>query len=69
MKKILKIFLEFWESMAGIALVLDLLNKNPTILLRPTLHSYGFFSAKAAASSAVSSAVLAAPFAAWAFLG
>lgn len=55
--------------MAGIALVLDLLNKNPTILLRPTLHSYGFFSAKAAASSAVSSAVVAAPFAAWAFLG
>lgn len=55
--------------MAGVALVLDLLNKNPTVLLRPTLHSHGFFSAKTAIFSAASSAVVTAPFAAWAFLG
>lgn len=56
------------ERMAGVALVLDLLKKNPS-LISPTLHSCGLFSAKTAASSAAASAAVAAPFAAWAFLG
>lgn len=54
--------------MAGIAIVMDLLRKNPSLTGR-TVHSYGLLSAKVAASAAATSAAAMAPFATWAFLG
>ncbi|KAL3503608.1 hypothetical protein ACH5RR_038057 [Cinchona calisaya] len=54
--------------MAGIAIVMDLLRKNPGLTGR-SFHSYGLFSAKFAASAAAASAAAMAPFATWAFLG
>nr|XP_016447766.1 PREDICTED: uncharacterized protein LOC107772810 [Nicotiana tabacum] len=55
--------------MAGIAIVLDLLRKNPSFTGQ-TLNSYGAFSAKVAASAAAASSVAATyPFAARAFFG
>lgn len=54
--------------MAGIAIVMDLLRKNPSLTGR-TVHSYGLFSAKVAASAAATSAAAMAPFATWAFFG
>ncbi|MCD9644362.1 hypothetical protein HAX54_032560 [Datura stramonium] len=54
--------------MAGIAIVLDLLRKNPSITGQ-TLHSHGVFSAKLAASTAAASVAASYPFAARAFFG
>nr|GME02774.1 Protein sym-1 like [Ipomoea batatas] len=54
--------------MAGIAIVLDLLRKNPSFSGQ-TLHSYGVFSAKLAASAAAASIGATTPFAYRAFLG
>ncbi|KAF5949567.1 hypothetical protein HYC85_011560 [Camellia sinensis] len=48
--------------MAGIGIVLELLRKNPS-LSGQTLHSYGFFSASLAASTAAASVAAATPFA------
>lgn len=47
--------------MAGIALVLDLLRKNPSLTTQ-SLHASGFFSAKAAASAAAASVAAGAPY-------
>ena len=38
-------------TMAGVAIVLDLLRKNPTFSTSQKVHSCGFFSATAAAAS------------------
>ncbi|XP_031105065.1 uncharacterized protein LOC116009977 [Ipomoea triloba] len=54
--------------MTGIAIVLDLLRKNPSFSGQ-TLHSYGVFSAKLAASAAAASIGATTPFAYRAFLG
>ncbi|KAA8523559.1 hypothetical protein F0562_009982 [Nyssa sinensis] len=54
--------------MAGIALVLDLLRKNPS-LGGQTLHSYGLFSATLAASTAAASVAAGTPFASRALFG
>ncbi|THF99734.1 uncharacterized protein LOC114312462 [Camellia sinensis] len=48
--------------MAGIGIALELLRKNPS-LSGQTLHSYGFFSASLAASTAAASVAAATPFA------
>ncbi|KAI8011845.1 hypothetical protein LOK49_LG06G00316 [Camellia lanceoleosa] len=48
--------------MAGIGVVLELLRKNPS-LSGQTLHSYGFFSASLAASTAAASVAAATPLA------
>ncbi|XP_004291559.1 PREDICTED: uncharacterized protein LOC101293551 [Fragaria vesca subsp. vesca] len=47
--------------MAGIAIVLDLLRKNPSVTSQ-SLHASGFFSAKAAASAAAASVAAGAPY-------
>lgn len=47
--------------MAGFAIVMDLLRKNPAVNAPPSFHSYGAFSAAAAAAGT--------PFAFRAFLG
>ncbi|KAM5584474.1 hypothetical protein ABKV19_004043 [Rosa sericea] len=47
--------------MAGIAIVLDLLRKNPSLTTQ-SLHASGFFSAKAAASAAAASVAAGAPY-------
>lgn len=54
--------------MAGIAILLDLLRKNPSFTGQ-TLHSYGGFSAKLATSAAAASVAASYPFAARAFFG
>lgn len=51
------------EKMAGIAILLDLWRKNPSFFSGQTLHSYGSFSATAAASAAAASVAAATPFA------
>lgn len=48
--------------MAGIALLLDLLKKNPSVSGQ-ALHSYGLFSATVAASAAAASVAAGKPFA------
>ncbi|KAF8409718.1 hypothetical protein HHK36_005797 [Tetracentron sinense] len=48
--------------MAGIALLLDLLRKNPSLSTQ-SLHSYGLFSATVAASAAAASVAAGKPFA------
>ncbi|XP_043692245.1 uncharacterized protein LOC122642733 [Telopea speciosissima] len=48
--------------MAGVALLLDLLRKNPSVSTQ-TLHSYGLFSATVAASAAAASVAAGRPFA------
>jgi len=56
--------------MAGIAIILDLLKKNPNFYSTHTLHSFGSFSATVAISGAVASAAAASyPFGLRAFLG
>lgn len=54
--------------MAGIAILLDLLKKNPSFNGQ-TLHSYGVFSAKLATTAAAASVAASYPFAARAFFG
>lgn len=54
--------------MAGVAIVLDLLRKNPG-LNGQTLHSSGLFSSTVAASAAAASVAAGTPFAARAFFG
>ncbi|XP_019194342.1 PREDICTED: uncharacterized protein LOC109188218 [Ipomoea nil] len=54
--------------MAGIAIVLDLLRKNPS-LSGQTVYSYGVFSAKLAVSASAASIAATTPFAYRAFLG
>uniref|UniRef100_A0A5B7AQU8 Isopentenyl-diphosphate delta-isomerase n=1 Tax=Davidia involucrata TaxID=16924 RepID=A0A5B7AQU8_DAVIN len=54
--------------MAGMAIVLDLLRKNPS-LSGQTLHSYGLFSATLAASTAAASVAAGTPFASRALFG
>lgn len=49
--------------MAGIALLLDLLRKNPSWSSTQTLHSHGLFSATVAASAAAASVAARTPFA------
>ncbi|KAA8527054.1 hypothetical protein F0562_008717 [Nyssa sinensis] len=56
------------EAMAGIAIVLDLLRKNPS-LSGQTLHSYGLFSARLAASAAAASVAAGIPCASRALFG
>lgn len=53
--------------MSGIAIILDLLRKNPDFVSR-NLHAYGSFSAKVAVSAAAASAAASYPFAFRAFL-
>ncbi|XP_042481165.1 uncharacterized protein LOC122061770 [Macadamia integrifolia] len=48
--------------MAGIAILLDILRKNPSVSTT-TLHSYGLFSASVAASAAAASVAAGRPFA------
>lgn len=55
--------------MAGIAIVLDLIRKNPNFYSTHTLHSFGSFSAKVAISGAAASIVASYPFGFRAFLG
>ncbi|KAK6791878.1 hypothetical protein RDI58_010959 [Solanum bulbocastanum] len=54
--------------MAGIAILLDLLKKNPSFNGQ-TLHSYGIFSAKLATTAAAASVAASYPFASRAFFG
>ncbi|KAH0671470.1 uncharacterized protein [Solanum tuberosum] len=54
--------------MAGIAIVVDLLRKNPS-LTGQAFHSHGVFSAKLAASAAAASVAASYPFASRAFFG
>ncbi|GFZ07377.1 hypothetical protein Acr_19g0003140 [Actinidia rufa] len=54
--------------MAGIVIALDLLRKNPS-WAGQTLHSYGLFSAKLAASAAAASVAAGTPFASRALFG
>jgi hypothetical protein len=54
--------------MAGIAIVLDVLRKNPS-LYTGSLHSYGLFSATAAASAAAAAISAGTPFASRALFG
>ncbi|KAM1151039.1 hypothetical protein COP2_034745 [Malus domestica] len=49
--------------MAGIAIILDLLRKNPSPGTVKALHSAGYFSAKVAASAATVSVAAGAPYA------
>ncbi|XP_059432407.1 uncharacterized protein LOC132165747 [Corylus avellana] len=55
--------------MAGIAIVLDVLRKNPSLYTGQSLHSYGFFSATAAASAAAAAISAGTPFASRALFG
>ncbi|XP_057965789.1 uncharacterized protein LOC131156263 [Malania oleifera] len=55
--------------MAGIAIVLDLLRKNPSFGSQKTVHSNGFFSAAVAASAAAVSVAAGTPFASRPFFG
>lgn len=55
--------------MAGIAIILDLLRKNPSPSTVQALHSAGYFSAKAAASAAAASVAAGAPYAYKALFG
>lgn len=55
--------------MAGIAIVLDLLRKNPSIYTGQSLHSYGLFSATVAASAAATAVSAGIPFASRALFG
>lgn len=55
--------------MSGIAIVLDLLRKNPQLYSIHTLHSVGSFSAKVAVSGAAASVLASYPFGFRAFLG
>ncbi|XP_059455245.1 uncharacterized protein LOC132185492 [Corylus avellana] len=55
--------------MAGIAIVLDLLRKNPSFYTGQSLHSYGLFSATAAASAAAAAISAGTPFASRALFG
>ena len=55
--------------MAGIAIVLDLLRKNPSLYTGQSLHSYGLFSATAAASAAAAAISAGTPFASRALFG
>ncbi|XP_049391237.1 uncharacterized protein LOC125855550 [Solanum stenotomum] len=54
--------------MAGVAILLDLLKKNPSFNGQ-TLHSYGIFSAKLATTAAAASVAASYPFASRAFFG
>lgn len=49
--------------MAGVAIVLDLLRKNPNLYSTQSIHSYALCSAKAAASAAAVSIAAGTPFA------
>ncbi|KAK9269294.1 hypothetical protein L1049_001065 [Liquidambar formosana] len=49
--------------MAGVAIVLDLLRKTPSFYSTQSIHSYGLFSATAAASAAAASVAAGTPFA------
>lgn len=49
--------------MAGIAIILDLLRKNPSFHSQQSFHSSGLFSASSAASLAAASVAASAPFA------
>ncbi|KAL2944927.1 hypothetical protein RDABS01_033274 [Bienertia sinuspersici] len=55
--------------MSGIAIVLDLLKKNPNFYSTNCLHSFGSFSAKVAVSGVAASVVASYPFGFRAFLG
>ncbi|KAG2728466.1 hypothetical protein I3843_01G201700 [Carya illinoinensis] len=55
--------------MAGIAIVLDLLRKNPSLYTGQSLHSYGLFSATVAASAAAAAVSAGTPFASRALFG
>ncbi|KAJ8424924.1 hypothetical protein Cgig2_028512 [Carnegiea gigantea] len=55
--------------MAGIAIILDLLKKNPKFYSTHTLHCFGSFSAKVAMSGAAAFAAASYPFGFRAFLG
>lgn len=55
--------------MSGIAVILDLLRKNPNFYSTHTLHSFGSFSAKVAVSGAAASVLASYPFGFRAFLG
>jgi hypothetical protein len=55
--------------MAGIAIVLDVLRKNPSLYTGQSLHSYGLFSATAAASAAAAAISAGTPFASRALFG
>lgn len=55
--------------MSGIALILDLMRKNPNFYSTHTLHSVGSLSAKAAVSGAAASVLASYPFGFKAFLG
>lgn len=48
--------------MAGIAIVLDVFRKNPSLHTGQSLHSYGLFSATTAASAAAAAICAGAPF-------
>ena len=55
--------------MSGIAVLLDLLRKNPNFSSTKTLHSFHSFSASAAVSGVAASVLAAYPFGYRAFLG
>lgn len=55
--------------MSGIAVILDLLRKNPNFYSTHSLHSFGSFSAKVAVSGAAASVLASYPFGFRAFLG
>ncbi|KAG6727404.1 hypothetical protein I3842_02G127200 [Carya illinoinensis] len=55
--------------MAGIAIVLDLLRKKPSLYTGQSLHSYGLLSATAAASAAAAAVSAGTPFASRALFG
>jgi hypothetical protein len=55
--------------MAGIAIVLDVLRKNPSLYTGQSLHSYGLFSATAAAAAAAAAISAGTPFASRALFG
>ncbi|GMH14448.1 hypothetical protein Nepgr_016289 [Nepenthes gracilis] len=55
--------------MAGVAILLDLLRKNPNFQSTKTLHSFGSFSAKVAVSASAASAAAIYPFGFRAFFG
>ncbi|GAB4845996.1 hypothetical protein Ancab_025000 [Ancistrocladus abbreviatus] len=55
--------------MAGIAIILDLLRKNPNFQSTQTLHSFGSFSAKLAVSATAASLAASYPFGFRAFVG
>ncbi|GAB2284758.1 hypothetical protein Dimus_019212 [Dionaea muscipula] len=55
--------------MTGIAIILDLLWKNPSLQSTQTLHSFGLFSAKVAVSAAAASIAASYPFGFRALIG